>query len=269
MGPGREQTRGAQRAVLAWIGLLLMAVSFVWLQLLPESWRPVTTTVPAPLEESFALVVLDPGHGGTDSGAMCAGALEKDLTLDVAKRVQRLIHLQGFETVLTRQGDDYVSLANRAAFANRQRDCVFISIHFNDGKLDASSGVETYYAMQQLEHDSAAFSSWLPFLQKTALQSPNVQSQSLAGFIQDALVVRTQATNRGTKAEQFYVIANVRHPAVLVEGGFLTNKIDIAKLETEDYRERMAAAICEGILRYRDALRNRQPALAVTPPGAE
>ena len=95
---------------------------------------------------------------------------------------------------------------------------------------------------------------------------PNILSQSLAGFIQESLVTRTQAFNRGTRAEQFYVIANVRHPAVLVEGGFLTNKDDVAKLASEEYRERIATAICEGILHYRDTLRGRQPALAVATP---
>ncbi len=234
-----------------------------------ERKHPVAVSnAPVVRDEFVSLIVLDPGHGGVDSGAMCAGVLEKDLTLDLAKRVQRLVHLQGFETMLTRDGDEYQTLANRAAFANRQRDCIFISIHFNDGKLAASSGVETYYASQQIDDHATPFSSWLPFLQRTSLQSLNLQSQSLAGFIQDALVARTQALNRGTKAEQFYVIANVHHPDVLVEGGFLTNRDDVTKLGSGDYRERMAAAICEGILRYRDALRNRQPALAVTTPGS-
>jgi N-acetylmuramoyl-L-alanine amidase len=75
-------------------------------------------------------------------------------------------------------------------------------------------------------------------------------------------VARTQAVNRGTKAEQFFVIANVRHPAVLVEGGFLTNKEDIAKLASEDYREQMAAGIAEGILHYCDVIKQRQATFA-------
>jgi N-acetylmuramoyl-L-alanine amidase len=84
------------------------------------------------------------------------------------------------------------------------------------------------------------------------------------------LAARTQAVNRGTKAEQFFVITNVRHPAVLVEGGFLTNKEDMAKLASDDYREQMAAAISEGIMRYRDLLKERQATVAVTAPeGAE
>ena len=91
----------------------------------------------------------------------------------------------------------------------------------------------------------------------------NFESQSLAGFVQEALVARTHAVDRGTRAEQFFVVANVRHPAVLVEGGFLSNNGDIAKLATEDYRQELAAAITEGIVRYRDTLNARAQALAV------
>ena len=200
---------------------------------------------------------------------MVGEVLEKDLTLDVAQRVDRLLQAQGLATVMTRVGDSYVSLAERAALTNRVPDCVFVSIHFNEGNKAISSGVETYYADHQLSPGKPIV-SWLPFLQRAASESANLQSQSLAGFIQEALVARTQAANRGTKTGQFFVIANVRHPAVLIEGGFLTNKEDIAKLGSGDYREQMAAAISEGITRYRDLVRQRPATLAVTTPdGAE
>jgi N-acetylmuramoyl-L-alanine amidase len=162
---------------------------------------------------------------------------------------------------MTRNGDNYVSLADRAALGNRAQDCIFVSIHFNEGNKNTSAGVETYYA----EHQMPAIpqlASWLPFLQRASLETPDIESQSLAEFIQEALVARTQAVNRGTKAEQFFVITNVRHPAVLVEGGFLTNNEDIAKLASEDYREQMAAGIAEGILHYRDVIKQRQVTLA-------
>ena len=81
------------------------------------------------------------------------------------------------------------------------------------------------------------------------------------------MVARTKAVDRGTKAEQFYVIANVQVPAVLIEAGFLSNSEDMAKLGTDDYREQMAAAISEGIMRYRDVLRERQLPLAVAGQG--
>ena len=197
---------------------------------------------------------------------MCGGVLEKDLTLDVAHRVDRLLEAEGIATVMTRLGDAYVSLAERAAFANRVSDCIFISIHFNEDNQPVSTGVETYYAAHQITPGSF-MTSWLPFLWRALSESPNLESQSLAGFIQEALVLRTQALDRGTKAKQFFVIANVTSPAVLVEGGFLTNKEDNSRLTSEDYREQLAAAISDGILRYRDALKQRQSAVAVTAPG--
>jgi N-acetylmuramoyl-L-alanine amidase len=197
---------------------------------------------------------------------MKSGMLEKELALDVAHRVERLLQLQGVATLLTRTGDTYVSLADRAAVANAQRNCVFISIHFDDAGRRAATGVETYYAAHQIS-DSTRVVSWLPFLQRTALEPANVESQSLAGFIQEALVTRTQAVNRGTNPQQFFVIANVRHPAVLVEGGFLTNADEMNKLATGDYREQIAAAISDGVIRYREGLQQQRTPLAVNLPG--
>lgn len=256
---------GAMKNIVAWMGLLLMLASFVWWQILSTP-RPATSTRRAGASAPFTLVVIDPGHGGQDSGAMCGAIYEKDLTLDVAQRVDRLLQAQGLATLMTRVGDSYVSLQDRVAVTNRARDCIFVSIHFNESKKPVT-GVETYYA----EHQTAPaprLVSWIPFFQGPAAESPTVASQSLARFIQEAMIARTQAPDRGTKAEQFFVIANVSAPAVLVEGGFL-NKEDIAKLENNDYRDQMAAAISEGILRYRDVLKERQLTLAVSDPRPE
>jgi N-acetylmuramoyl-L-alanine amidase len=250
MPRARPATRGDKRALLAWLGLLLIAGSLVWFQLLPAR-GPGVVGVPSPARKTFGLVVLDPGHGGNDSGTTSGGVLEKDLTLDLAQRVRRLLHEQGFATAMTRDSDEFVSLADRANFANEQEQCIFVSLHFNEGKRETATGVETYYAMDQ--PGAGGLSSWLPFLRSTAAPETNRQSQVLADCIQAAVVTRTQATNRGIKPEQFYVITNVRHPAVLVEGGFLTNKDDTARLEMPDYREKLAAAICAGIRHYRDA----------------
>jgi N-acetylmuramoyl-L-alanine amidase len=259
--PLRFNIGGAMQNIVAWLGLALMLASFIWGQILLVPSPGVSAqrnAAPAP----FTLVVLDPGHGGQDSGAMCGTVLEKDLTLDIAQRVDRVLQAQGLVTLMTRVGDSYVSLQDRVAVTNRARDCIFVSIHFNEGKKPVS-GVETYYA----EHQNAPaprLVSWIPFFQGTAAESPTVASQSLARFIQEAMIARTKAPDRGTKAEQFFVIANVTAPAVLVEGGFLSSKEEIAKLESSDYREQMAAAISEGILRYRDVLKDRQLTLAVT-----
>ena len=266
MSRGRSGFGGTMQNIVAWLGLALMITSFVWWQILsvprPAGTSGRRTAAPAP----FTLVVLDPGHGGQDSGAMCGAIYEKDLTLDVAQRVDRLLQAQGLATLMTRVGDSYVSLADRVAVTNRARDCIFVSIHFNESKK-VVSGVETYYA----EHQSAPaprLASWIPFFQGPGAESPTLASESLGRFIQEAMVARTKAPDRGTKAEQFFVIANVGAPAVLVEAGFL-NKEEIAKLENNDYRDQMAAAISEGILRYRDVLKERQLPLAVTGPSTE
>ena len=241
------------QTVPAWLGLLLIGLCLVWLESIPRIERPVQLPT-AKTGELFPLVVLDPGHGGQDSGAMCAGMMEKDLTLDVAQRVERRLHDAGLATLMTRPGDKYVSLAERAAFTNRINNCILVSIHFNEGNKPVSTGIETYYAEHQIA-GGTLLASWLPFLQPVSSQAPNIDSQSLAGFIQDALVTHTHAVNRGTKTEQFFVLANVRHPAVLVEGGFISNKDDAEKLGNADYREEIAAAINDGILHYRDILK--------------
>ena len=190
---------------------------------------------------------------------MCAGVMEKDLTLDVAQRVERRLHEAGFSTLMTRAADNYISLGQRAAMTNRVRECILVSIHFNDADKPVSSGIETYYAERQVS-GSTLLASWFPFLQRvSSTESANIESQSLAGFIQDALVRRTHAVNRGTKTQQFFVLANVRHPAVLVEGGFISNKEDANKLGNSDYREQIAAAIGDGILDYTEVLKGGHP----------
>ena len=259
MSPSPERRSSVQRA-LAWTGLFLMVICVAWLQILPGPQTPVVLERrDVPQKPSVALLIIDAGHGGQDSGAARNGVLEKDLTLDVARRVEGLARVHGLRTMLTRSSDTSVSLATRADTANRENDCVFVSIHFDEGNRAVAKGVQTFYATRQ--SPKSIIPSWLPFLQPVLPQAVNFESQTLAGFVQEALVAHTHAVDRGTHAEQFFVVANVRHPALLVEGGFLSNNEDIAKLATEDYREELAAAITEGIVRYRDALGQREQAL--------
>src|SRR5881392_1229186 len=201
----------AIRNVLAVAGLLLMIASLVWISFHQEK-RPAVNAqskaTPPGTPKPFAVVVLDPGHGGQDSGAMCGGVMEKDLTLDVARRVDRLLDSEGIATLMTRLGDSYISLADRAAFGNRANESIFVSIHFNEDNKPVASGVETYYAAHQITAGSF-LASWLPFLWRPLSDSPNPESQSLASFIQEALVVRTRSVDRGTQTKQFFVIANV------------------------------------------------------------
>src|SRR5207302_11081290 len=160
----RTRMRQAVRSILAVIGLFLMLASFVWMQRTSKP-QPARLRVaqPSATPRPFAVVVLDPGHGGQDSGAMCGGVLEKDLTLDVAHRVDRLLEAEGIATVMTRLGGTYVSLAERATFANRLSDCIFISIHFNEDNQPVSSLMETSYAAHQTSPGASA-TLWVSLL---------------------------------------------------------------------------------------------------------
>lgn len=251
------------RRALSWIGLLLLAACFVWLIQEPRPSSQLATAPRKPLVqvEKKLVVVLDPGHGGQDSGAMFGDVLEKDLTLDVALRTELLLRAAGFTTVLTRDNDRYVSLSERASLGNRQGNSVFVSIHFNDSPREAASGVETYYSLRQSSRPG--FLWWLPFLPRTDSSPVAAESESLAVALQTALVAGTNAFNRGTKAEQFYVLANVQRPAALIEGGFMTNKADIARLTTLEYRGQLATAISVGLEQYRAALRRGEQTLAL------
>src|SRR5438309_6474354 len=164
----------AFRNVLAVAGLLLMIASFVWILFHQEKRSAVykeSKGAQPRTSKPFAAVVLDPGHGGQDSGAMCGGVMEKDLTLDVARRVDRLLDAEGVATLMTRLGDTYVSLADRAAFGNRVRDSIFVSIHFNEDNKPVASGVETYYAAHQIA-SAPVFAALLPFLSRPPFNSP-------------------------------------------------------------------------------------------------
>lgn len=254
------------RRILPWIGLVLLAISFLCFVLL----APPVHLVAQPRRFAHGkkeplVVVLDPGHGGTDSGAICGTVLEKDLTLDVAVRAELLLRSAGYTTVLTRDSDRYLSLAERAAVANHEKNSLFVSIHFNDGERTAASGVETYFAARQ-SATSPGILAWLSFLQPPESKPLLAKSESLARFLQAALVEHTRAVNRGIKSEQFYVIANVRHPAALVEGGFITNPADATKLATTEYRQQIASAISDGVHRYREMSSPNEPKLAWAAP---
>src|SRR5437660_3687930 len=180
---GRFRLSETASDLIAWLGLVLMALSFLMLMRTREPLLPATTPPHHKKAEPFALVILDPGHGGQDSGAMAGNVLEKDLTFDIAERVNRLLGSQGIPTLLTRAGDSYVSLTDRAKLINRADHAIVVSIHFNDGPRPEVSGIETYFAAQQTT-GLPTIASWLPFLQKIGNVQPNLESQSLAQFIQ-------------------------------------------------------------------------------------
>src|SRR6266480_3720511 len=170
---GRRRKGTGERSGLAWIGLLLMAVSFLWLQVTGVPRSITSVEPPPPPNTPFAIVVIDAGHGGQDSGTTKNGIMEKDLALDVAHRVERLLQERGLVVALTRADDTYVSLLDRATMANNQPESVFVSIHFDEGGRSAATGIETYYAAHASSFPERV-AAWLPFLQRTSAEPPNV-----------------------------------------------------------------------------------------------
>ena len=209
--------------------------------------------------EGPVTVIIDPGHGGIDDGTKYYGLAEKDVTLDVGQRLERALKGMGVETVLTRRDDVYVSLPERVEIANRLAEAnsnvIFVSIHFNQAGAESVDGIETYYADRKIP--PATDWTWLGFFSRSDDQQLD-RGENLAAVIQGALASRMQLANRGIKSRSLYVVRHTRMPAVLVEGGFLSNKIENQLLRNDGYRDRIAQGLMAGILSY---TQNMRPAL--------
>lgn len=170
-------------------------------------------------------VVIDPGHGGRDYGAYKAGVRESYLNLKVAQKLEYYLKQRGYSTAMTRRSDTFVSLSRRAALANRYRNAIFVSIHFNSTRSSWVRGVETFYA--------------------------GSAGRSLATSIQRELVRRCKVKNRGVRFARFTVLVQTRCPAVLVECGFMSNPSERARCVTSSYQTACALAIADGITKYK------------------
>jgi N-acetylmuramoyl-L-alanine amidase len=177
------------------------------------------------------VIAIDPGHGGSDPGAIANGLEEKEINLDVAQRVQKYLGKAGIKVVMTRTNDTFISLDGRVDSAVQKGADTFVSIHTNSFSGSSANGTETYYST-------------------AALNSRAEASKQLATFIQERLVAAWGTTNRGVKTNDYRVIATNPLPASLVELGFITNKGDSNKLASNQYREAAAKAISLGIQDY-------------------
>jgi N-acetylmuramoyl-L-alanine amidase len=181
------------------------------------------------VKQNKFLVVIDPGHGGPDPGAIGIGGMrETDVVLEVSKIVEKLLSEKGVKVSLTRKSEVDLDLPPRVSFANSADADIFVSIHANAsrGKRRDINGLETFY-----------FRGW-----RGRLLAKRIQKQILR--------VSPGSPDRGVKQGRFYVIKNTRMPAVLVEIGFLTGRLDARRLEKTSHRKRIAFAIAKGILEY-------------------
>ncbi|HSJ03494.1 MAG: N-acetylmuramoyl-L-alanine amidase [Verrucomicrobium sp.] len=191
---------------------------------------------------AFQLVVVDPGHGGVDSGTSWHGILEKTLTLDVAKRLETILRDNGITTVMTRRYDKTISLDDRAIMANRFPNSLLVSVHFNAIRVASISGYETFY------------------------RSP--VSKQIAQIIQKSIKETVPGVDRGVTSEDFAVLVRTKGPAVLVECGFISNREEADRCNTPAHRQLLAEGIAKGILRAKPLIGEgvNDPLPAAAPP---
>ncbi len=183
-----------------------------------------------PAAANFNTVVIDAGHGGHNLGQAVGGVYEKWMALDTSIRLEAYLRRHGLRTVMTRRGDYFLSLPERVEIANRHaRNSIFVSIHYNGARNTNAAGLETFYFGRS--------------------------GYDLAVRVQREMVRAVRGNDRGVKFARFHVIRHTRQPAILVEGGFLTNDAERRRIMTGAYRQAIAEAVGRGIIQYRNDLR--------------
>jgi N-acetylmuramoyl-L-alanine amidase len=225
-------------------------------------------------------VVLDPGHGGHDTGTVGpAGLREKDLVLDVCQRLGRLIEERmGSEVIYTRSDDTFVPLERRTDIANEAKADLFLSIHANSSPLRTAAGVETFYlnfttsktALELAARENAGAQMSVhelqALLEKIALKDKVEESREFASRVQSALYTLSarpadaRSKDRGVKKAPFVVLIGASMPSVLAEIGFISNAHDESIMRREDYRQRTAEALYKGLSSYANSLSHFQVA---------
>ena len=207
-------------------------------------------------------VVLDPGHGGYDNGAMSIWGCEKNYALDVAWRARALLEMQGLRVYMTRTSDEFIPLEDRVRFANMHLTALFIAIHFNSGE-QAANGIETYTLAPRGVPSMAANGPMLSDLMANPGNVCDAENMALACAMHSSLICHARLYDRGIKRARFVVIRDITIPGVLVEGGFLSNPGDAQLIATEGYREEEAHCIALAVRNYRNAVN------AIPPPPSE
>ncbi len=220
-------------------------------------------------------IVIDAGHGGHDPGAQGSGVREAELVLDVAQRLARLVAGKGIEVVMTRDSDVFIPLEERTAIANREGADLFLSIHANAARNTKAHGVETYFlnfasnpeaeAVAARENSASARSmhSLPEIVRAIALNNKLDESRDFADMVQHSMVRRLSARNKtlrdlGVKQAPFVVLIGAVMPSVLAEISFVTNRQEAQLLKTSAYRQQIAEALLDAVLRYQESLKKRK-----------
>ena len=197
-------------------------------------------------------IVLDAGHGGHDRGAASLYGNEKDFALDVCLRTRALLLKRGFRVEMTRSDDTFIPLDERARYASRFRDGLFVCVHFNAGS-DVATGIETYTLAPRFvpstDQDGPAVSD----MTFCAGNVDDPENMALATAMHASLLNRIPITDRGIKRARFWVLRECTIPAVLIEGGFVSNPQEASRIAQPAYRQAMAECIVQGIGNYQRA----------------
>ena len=207
----------------------------------------------------FRTVILDPGHGGKDPGATNSLNTEATYNLNIANRVKSLLLAQGFKVVMTRDNNRYLSLQERVDFANAIREnAIFVCIHFNSGGRDAR-GIETFTLSPPgvSHYGRSAIAADNHVRAGNEHYSANI---ALATSVHGSILRRLQNNtfDRGIKHARFSVLSGVRHPAILLEGGFMTHPYEARLIENPKYQDALAKGVVEAIAKYRFAVGGKQ-----------
>jgi N-acetylmuramoyl-L-alanine amidase len=209
-------------------------------------------------------VVLDPGHGGYDRGQVSRYGYEKDFALDVARKLRPLLQAKGLRVIMTREGDYFVPLEVRAQIANAARDSIFVSIHFNATNDDPNATGFEIFSFTPRGAPSTSDSAVAPSALSTQPGSTvDAQSMALSACIYHSLLGHIPEYDRGIKRARFAVLRLTKVPAVLIEGGFLTEKGECKLIAQKDWRVKLAHAIGVGIESYQALGIKKQPPLLV------
>src|SRR5213595_2478441 len=213
---------------------------------------------------SVQTIVLDPGHGGYDKGQVSRYGNEKDFALDVARKLRPLLQAKGLRVIMTREGDYFVPLEVRAKIANAARDSIFVSIHFNATNDDPNAtGFEIFSFTPRGAPSTSDGTVAASSVNMQPGSAVDAQSLALSACIYHSLLGHLPEYDRGIKRARFAVLRLTKVPAVLIEGGFLTERGESKLISNKDWRGKLAAAIGVGIESYRSLEVKKQPPMLV------
>ena len=222
---------------------------------------------PESLTQEFGLsaktIVIDAGHGGKDPGGGIGNIIEKPIALSISKKIAAVLSTKGYTVLLTRDGDQYIPLKERTAYATRHKADLFLSIHANASGNPKAHGIETYYldvtstdkeaeliAARENANSGYSIQELESLLKGLIVESKSEDSRRLATHVQRELVTATGAADRGVKHARFVVLIGTRVPAILIETGFITNPTESKKLTSDAYQQKLADAIVRGVEKF-------------------